>query len=31
LVALTVTSWNQILAELQEMDLLKKEGLFHAA
>ncbi len=31
LVALTVSSWNQILQSLQKMDVLRREGLFRVA
>jgi hypothetical protein len=31
LVALTISSWNQILQSLQQMDVLRREGLFRAA
>ena len=31
LVALPVTSWNHIVHSLQQIDLLRREGLFRAA
>ena len=31
LVAQTITGWNQTVNWLREMDLLRREGLFHAA